>query len=121
MLSVLKHVVQWVADRWLYAIAVVLMILFLFARGLPIFRPRRDSIQKTDLENTELEVQLDTESEFVEISDLENIPRQDAPPESLFEKLYHWEQGAAEPAPRPPLLRVLAFILFAIALFVWLF
>ena len=121
MQNILNHVVQWFADRWLYVIAIVLMALFLFAKGLPILRRRRDSIQKGNVENTEVEIQLDTESEFVEISDLENIPRQDAPPESLFEKLYHWEQGAAEPAPRPPLLRVLAFILFAIALFVWLF
>jgi hypothetical protein len=121
MQNILNHVVQWFADRWLYVIAIVLMALFLFAKGLPILRRRRDSIQKGNVENTEVEIQLDTESEFVEISDLENIPRQDAPPESLFEKLYQWEQGAAKPAPRPPVLRVLAFILFAIALFVWLF
>jgi hypothetical protein len=121
MQNILNHVVQWFADRWLYIVAGVLVMFFVFAKGFPILRPRRDSLQQRDFENAELEVQLDTESEFVEISDLENIPRQARPPESLFEKLYQWEQGAAEPTPRPPVLPILAFILIAIALFVWLF
>jgi hypothetical protein len=75
MSHVLEHLVQWITDRWLYVTALA-VIIFLFAKRLPIFRSRGDP-QDLDFGNAELEVQLDSESEIVEISDLENIPRQD--------------------------------------------
>jgi len=121
MWEVFRHLVQWITDRWPYTVATVLIISFLLTKTFPVLKAWLDfRIQEVHLNETELNVeQLNTESQLVEIADLDEIRNYDPKPSLAFERLQ--QQQDPDSTDGLPVLPILAIVLVLIALFVWLF
>jgi hypothetical protein len=121
----LKYLVQWLTDRWPYAVASVVIGSFLLAKALPLFKMWFDlRAQKQDFDKDALEIQPHTtEPQFVELEGLETIPHYD-PNKLVSEKTgqHQQQQGAGENSDALPIVVGAVIVFFGlIILAAWIF